>query len=255
MSLSGFITLDRKAIDWEWYKDLHVKAVFFHLILVANHAPTKWKGIDIQRGQRLTSIEHLAYECGSTVQSVRTALKRLKSTGEITCKSTNAFTLITLMNYDTYQTRSGETNKRSNKPANKRLTNDQQTTNNKQQCKQEEQEEQIEKPPILKSDLEKSTEVDKKIPLKLSDGSYCKFVVCTKEEVKKLQEFYFDELKVPNFMDYLRKGIDALDAYLERKSDKRKEYKSHYLVLRGWILKDMKAQLEQDIRLNRELNK
>lgn len=133
MSLSGFVTLDRRSTEWEWYKDLHVKAVFFHLILVANHAPSKWKGIDIQRGQRLTSIHHLASECGSTPQSVRTALKRLKSTGELTYESTSQYTLITLTNYDTYQSKGSESNKRSNKASNKQLTNDQQTTNNKQQ--------------------------------------------------------------------------------------------------------------------------
>ena len=56
-------------------------------------------------------------------------MKRLKSTHEITCESTNSYTLITLLNYNTYQDKNDNANKQTNKQANKRLTNEQQTAN------------------------------------------------------------------------------------------------------------------------------
>lgn len=121
----GFITLYRKIVDWEWYSDANVFRVFTHLILTANWEPRKWKGVPVKRGQKITSIQHMAEETGLTEQSVRTAIKKLKLTGEITTKATNRYTLVTLTNYDFYQDKENQlTNKTTSN-----LTNEQQTTN------------------------------------------------------------------------------------------------------------------------------
>lgn len=127
--MEGWIKLHRKFLSWEWYDDNNVKVIFIHLLIVANHADQKWKGITIKRGQRLTSLAHLAKEVNLTVQKTRTALNKLKSTGEITIKATNQNTLITIVNYDLYQLEEAKT---TNRITNKR-TNEQQTNNNKQE--------------------------------------------------------------------------------------------------------------------------
>lgn len=129
--MEGWIKIHRKLLDWEWYKDNNVKIVFLHLLLVANHKEQKWKGKTILRGQKLTSIEHLAKETNLTVMQVRTALKKLKSTNEITMKTTNKNTLITIEKYNDYQIVNEENNKVNNKQDNNEITNKQQT-NNKQ---------------------------------------------------------------------------------------------------------------------------
>lgn len=121
----GFISIDRKIVNWEWYKDANTKALFLHLIFIANWKDGRFKGYDIPRGSVVTSIAHLARDTGLTNQQVKTALKHLKNTGEITSTSTNKFTIITLVKYGFYQ----DTTPRSNKQANKQLTNKQQTTN------------------------------------------------------------------------------------------------------------------------------
>ena len=95
-SMEGWIKVHRKLVDWEWYNDINVKVVFLHLLLTANHKEKQWKGQTILRGQKLTSIEHLADDVGLTIQQTRTALKKLKSTHEITIKTTNKNTLITI---------------------------------------------------------------------------------------------------------------------------------------------------------------
>ena len=122
----GFITLYRKIVDWEWYSDANVFRVFTHLILTANWEPKKWKGELVSRGQKVISIQKLAQETGLTEQSVKTAIKKLKLTGEITTKATNKYTIVTLINYDFYQDKEKQlTNKTTSE-----LTNEQQTTNN-----------------------------------------------------------------------------------------------------------------------------
>lgn len=127
--MEGWISLYRKFVEWEWYKNTNVKTVFLHLLLMANHENKKWQGIEIKKGQRLTSIENIAKETNLSEQNVRTALKKLKSTGEITIKVTNKYSLITIEKYDIYQMYNSVTNKQNNNQINKQLTNNQQTTN------------------------------------------------------------------------------------------------------------------------------
>lgn len=103
MQLNGFIKLHRKLVAWEWYKDSVVKAVFLHLLLMANYAPTGWKGITLMPGQLVVGRKSLAYELGLSEQQIRTALRKLKTTHEITAEATNKYTVITIVNWDDYQ--------------------------------------------------------------------------------------------------------------------------------------------------------
>lgn len=117
----GWIKLHRKLVDWQWYTDHSTFRLFFHLLLTANHKPAKWRTYNIERGQKLTSLDSLSLETGLTVQQVRTALSKLKSTGELTSISTSKNTIITITNYSLYQS--------DNTPDNNQSTNEQQTNN------------------------------------------------------------------------------------------------------------------------------
>lgn len=122
MPNNGFIKLHRTLLDWEWYQNSNVVRVFLHLLIRANHTDQKWQGNLIKRGELITSYEHLSQEIGDlSIMQVRTALDKLKLTGEITSQSNNLFTIITINNYGSYQD--------VNKPINKRITNGQQTDN------------------------------------------------------------------------------------------------------------------------------
>jgi len=118
----SFIVIDRKMLKWEWYQDSNTKNLFLHLLLIANWENKKWKGIDVERGSLITSIKHLSEQTGLTFQQIRTSLNKLISTNEITKKTTNKYTVITIENYNKYQN--------YNKQNNKRATNEQQTNNN-----------------------------------------------------------------------------------------------------------------------------
>jgi len=125
----GFIKLHRKIIEWEWYSDVNVCRIFLHLLLTANFENKKWQGIDISRGQVITSLEKLGKSTSLSIQQTRTALTKLKSTHEITIKSTKLHTFITLTNYNLYQDKIIESNTPDNTPNNNSSTDEQQSIN------------------------------------------------------------------------------------------------------------------------------
>ena len=102
-NLNGFVKLHRKMIEWGWYSDCVVKDVFIHILMVATFKPTKYLGYDLKPGQAVIGRKKLAEELGFTEQQVRTALKKLESTGEISLFSTNRFTIATVENWEFYQ--------------------------------------------------------------------------------------------------------------------------------------------------------
>jgi hypothetical protein len=101
--MNGWIKLHRSLVKWEWYDDINVKVTFLHLLLSANHAPKKWRGIDIGRGQLWTSIGNLAKEIGLSEKQIRNSLKKLERTNEISIKGASKGTMITVCKYDSYQ--------------------------------------------------------------------------------------------------------------------------------------------------------
>ena len=121
--LNGYIKLYRKLIRWGWYQDSVVKGLFLHCLLLASFRDFKWMDKHLKAGQFVTSYKRLSEDLGFTVQQIRTALKKLESTGEITSTSTNKFTVITVMNWENYQVDEDSTNTQSNNP----ITNEQQT--------------------------------------------------------------------------------------------------------------------------------
>ncbi len=118
---TGWIKLHRQFLDWEWYDDMNTKCLYLHCLLRANHSDAKWRGIDVKKGQFITSLDSLSSETGLSVQKIRTSLNKLKSTGNITSKQQAKARIITVVGWDDYQ----EVNKESNKQA----TGKQQATN------------------------------------------------------------------------------------------------------------------------------
>lgn len=121
----GFVQLHRKLLDWEWYDDHNTFRLFITCLLLANWREKKWRGETIARGSFITSQPHLAQITGLSVQNIRTSLDRLKSTGELTVKTTSKYSLVTVSNYENYQKVTGELTVKQ------QATNRQLTTTNK----------------------------------------------------------------------------------------------------------------------------
>ena len=125
----SWIKIHNKLLDWEWASCPETMALWIHILLRANYEDKRWQGITIPRGSFVTSVDNLASTTGLSAQQVRTSLKRLISTSEITSKSTNRFTIITVCKYDSYQLNEESINKQNNEPNNNQATNEQQTDN------------------------------------------------------------------------------------------------------------------------------
>lgn len=100
-----FIKIDRSILNWRWYKDGNTFRVFLHFLLTANIKPTFFRDIYIDRGELLSSYDSVANTLKLSRQEVRTAFRHLKSTGEITIRRYSKFSVITVVNYEMYQSK------------------------------------------------------------------------------------------------------------------------------------------------------
>ena len=117
----NYIKISRSILDWEWYQNINTCRVFLHMLLKANWKDARFEGKVVPRGSFISSYSKLAEECSLTINEVRTAVKHLISTGEITSKPHAKFSVFTVKNYDSYQ----EVNKQitsSSQAINKQLT-------------------------------------------------------------------------------------------------------------------------------------
>lgn len=117
----GYIKIWRKLEDSGLLQMHGTFCLFIHMLLKASHKDVRIGMTEIKRGQFLAGRHKLAEAVGMSEQQLRTCEKKLYSLGMIEGKSTNKFTVYTIVNYDNYQD--------GNDADNKQLTNEQQTTN------------------------------------------------------------------------------------------------------------------------------
>ena len=103
----GYIKLHRALLDWEWYKKPNMVFFFAHCLLRANHKEKNYKGIMVRSGEFISGRKVLSEETGLTEQQVRTCIKYLKSTNELTTTPTKGidgkYTVFRLNNWIKYQ--------------------------------------------------------------------------------------------------------------------------------------------------------
>ena len=99
----GYIKIDRKILEWEWYTDVNTFRVFIHMILKANWKDAKFQGVEVPRGSFVSSYSTIASETCLSLRSVRTAIAHLTLTGEVTVKRHAKFSVFTVKNYCLYQ--------------------------------------------------------------------------------------------------------------------------------------------------------
>jgi len=217
---NGFIVLDRKIIEWEWFTDSITLHVWLYCLLSANWKKGRFMGIEVPRGSFVSSYPKMAKNAHISIQQARTAIFHLKSTGEITVKSYPKFSLITVNNYNRYQ----DTNRQNNSQStgNQQATNRQSTTieqSNKVTRKQSNKKEK---------DIDTSDSVSEIVDSKTKhhygeNGN----VLLTEAEYNKLHIDY------PN-ADEL---INYLDLYIP---DKAYKSKSHYSAIKRWVVDAVK---------------
>ena len=101
--MQGWIKIHRQLLEWEWYNDINTFRLFMHILLKAQHKPIEWQGIKIDAGSFITSLDKLSKETGLSIRKVRTALDNLKTTCELTSKTTSRYSIITVNNWNKWQ--------------------------------------------------------------------------------------------------------------------------------------------------------
>jgi len=176
--MEGYVLLSRKIIDNPMYfsEPFTRTQAWIDMIMIANYKPGFFRvrgiKVEVKRGQ----IGYTAAKLGSRWQwsknKVLRYLKELENDMQIETQKNNVTTLITVINYDTYQT--GETQKElqtERKTANKRHTKKtQKDLNNKDN--------------IDKSILSSKKEIDKSISLN---------EISSEEREKIFQIFFFEK--------------------------------------------------------------
>jgi|GEM_PF-4632742 hypothetical protein len=101
----GYIKLWRKTMESQHFSmSLKHIGMFDYLLLKANWKPGYFSGHKIEPGQLATSITHLAETVGEQRHRIKRLLNDLQSCGMINRQNvSNRWVLITVCNWDTYQ--------------------------------------------------------------------------------------------------------------------------------------------------------
>jgi biotin operon repressor len=241
----------RSFLNWEWYTDSNTKDVFLHLILTANYESKKWRGITVERGQRVYSAQMLATELKMSRQTIRTAISHLLETGELTNYSTPKYSIITVKNYDSYQQLTNEltncqptTNQVSTNKLTNESTNCQPSLN--PQCNAEKQglenmNQPTNQPTAESQQLQNQPQCNNKELNKLNNN-----ILDAPPKIKKhkygeyqnvlLSDADIEKLKA-KFTDW-QERVETLSKGIELKGYK---YKNYYLAILKWAEKDAPA--------------
>ena len=99
----GFIKIYRSMLEWEWHDEPLTVATWMYCLMRANWEVEKWHGEIIKPGQFVTSLAHMAKDIGISKSQLRTALKHLKLTHNVTQSLAQHATLITIEKWGDYQ--------------------------------------------------------------------------------------------------------------------------------------------------------
>jgi len=133
---NGWVKLWRKSIDSGLIKNHNVWIFWTYCLMKANHEKdykcvVGFQEVILQPGQFIFGRKKAAEETELSEQKIRTCLEFLKKYKNLTIKTTNKFSVITIVNWVTYQNKEDEINQQSNQ----HLTSRQPTLNHIQEPK------------------------------------------------------------------------------------------------------------------------
>lgn len=235
--MAGWIKLYRQIQECDIWLDeepFDRRSAWIDLLLLANHEDKNiiFDGhkITVQRGQYLTSVRKLSAKWKWGKNKTLSFLRLLEECEMIKRESDSRRTLITLVNYDIYQSEDNiiGTVTGQSEDSNGTVTGRRQATNKN-----------------IKND---KNDKNNNIGTKHKHGEY-QHVLLTDKEMNKLIETYGK--------DIAERAIEFLDAYIEEKGYKAK---SHYLTIRRWVIDAVKEKKNNgrpghDVRRNEEDDK
>ena len=132
----GYVKTWRKTLDKGWIKNHKLWAFWSWCLLKASHREhdviVGVQTIHLMPGQFVFGRKKAAEETGLTERETRTVLASLISWGNLTSKTTNKYSIITIVNWHTYQDGESRNDQQNDQP----LTRKRPATDHKQECKE-----------------------------------------------------------------------------------------------------------------------
>lgn len=167
-----WITINKDVFDIGRYESLNVFRVFLYFLTHAAQKPRFDRGVRLECGQVIVTMDEVCEAIGLTAREYRTAISKLikdkQTTNErqtIDKQTTNKFSIITICNFDSYiLMKKGKRQTNDKQTTNERQTNDKQPTSPPnppkkppfiQKEKENEKENLSPTPPIKEKDKEK----------------------------------------------------------------------------------------------------
>lgn len=131
-----WITINKDVFDIGRYESLNVFRVFLYFLTHAAQKPRFDRGVRLECGQVIVTMDEVCEATGLTAREYRTAISKLikdkQTTNErqtIDKRTTNKFSIITICNFDSYiLMKKGERQTNDKQTTNERQTNDKQPT-------------------------------------------------------------------------------------------------------------------------------
>jgi len=115
----GYVRLWRKSLEAGWIKNHKLWAFWTWCLLKASHkkfdAIVGLQRVNLLPGQFVFGLKKASEETGLTIREIRTILNFLKKSGNLTIKTTNKFSVITIINWNSYQAEESEYNTQNDK--------------------------------------------------------------------------------------------------------------------------------------------
>ena len=99
---NGYIMLDREFINWPLFYDDAAWKLFTYLLMRANYTTRQWGTSEVQKGELITSYQHLADALNKSRDEVKRLLKKLKNIHEVETMRVGNALLIKMPNYLKY---------------------------------------------------------------------------------------------------------------------------------------------------------
>lgn len=200
---SGWVKLWRKSVNSLVFQDAKLWKIWTWCLMKATHKEhdqlVGYQKIHIMPGEFIFGRKSASFELNISEQTIRTSLDSLRKLKNLTIKSTNKYSVISIINWDTYQIDDTTTNQQTNQQLTSKqpATNQQLTTN-------------------------KNVKNDKNVKNK---DKYFDCVFLTALEYQKLIEKEGEPATM--------KAIEILNNY---KMSSGRKYKSDYHTMLNWVL-------------------
>lgn len=199
-----WIKLYRSLLTCGFFNNPNLSHFWVWCLLKASHAEhevcVNYSIVELKPGQFIYGRKVAAAETGLSEQNIRTCIKALKSTNNLTIQSTNLYSVVTICKWGVYQSSTNSPNQPSNHQANQQVTSNQPTGNQQ----------------VTTNKNVKNDKNDKNVKKTKLSSSFWDQGLFKNNEIKELFEAWIEvrkEKKIPNTERALMIAVKKLSGF------------------------------------------